>query len=92
MTLTDYMYREKKEEVDLPALKSVDALIQLEGYIEKRGGKLITATRNNTDDKRISRTEITRKQKWEEKPVYGRFKRLTSEISHDKKKEKLNLS
>ena len=46
---------------------SVDASIQrLEDYREKRGGKLITATRNNTDDTRISRTEITRKQKWKE--------------------------
>ena len=28
--------------------------------------------------------EITRKQKWEEKQLYGRFKRLTSDISHEK--------
>ena len=64
---------------------SVDASIQrLEDYIEKRGGKLIIATRNNTDDTRINRTTITRKQKWEEKQLYGRFKRLTSNISHEK--------
>ena len=49
-----------------------------------RGGRLITATRNNTDDMRISRTAITRKQKWEEIQLYGRFKRLTSGISHKK--------
>ena len=36
----------------------VDAALvqQLEDYIEKRRGKLITATRNNTNDTRISRT------------------------------------
>ena len=46
---------------------SVDASIQrLEDDIEKRGGRLITATRNNTNDTR-NKTEITRKQKWEEK-------------------------
>ena len=64
---------------------SVDALIQqLEDYIEKRGGSLITATRNNTDDTRTSKPEITRKQKWEEKQLYGCFNRLTSDISHEK--------
>ena len=33
---------------------------RLEDYTEKRGGRLITATRNNTDDTRTSRTTITR--------------------------------
>ena len=57
---------------------SVDASIQrLEHDTEKRGGRLITATRNNTDNTRINRTEITRKQKWN-------VKRLTSDISHEK--------
>ena len=52
----------------------VDASIQrLEDNTEKRGGKLITATRNNTNDTSISRTEITRKQKWEEKQLSERF-------------------
>ena len=65
---------------------SVNASIQrLENHIEKSGGKLITATRNNTNDTRISRTTITRKQKWEEKPLYRCFKWLTSDISHEKK-------
>ena len=41
---------------------SVDALIQrLEDNIERPGGRLITATTNNTDNTRISRTAITRK-------------------------------
>ena len=65
--------------------ESVDASIQrFEDYIEKRGGRLVTVTRNNIDVTRISGTEITRKQKWEEKRLYGRFKRLTSNISHEK--------
>ena len=33
---------------------------------------------------RTSGTTITRKQKWEEKRFYDRFKRLTSDISHEK--------
>ena len=45
---------------------SVDASIQrLKDHIEKRGGRLITATRNDTDNMRTSRTTITRKHKWE---------------------------
>ena len=64
---------------------SLDVSIQrLEDYIEKRGGRLITATRSNTDDTRISRMTITRKQKWKEKQLNGRFKRITSDISHEK--------
>ena len=58
---------------------SVDASIkQLENYVEKRGGRLTTATRNDTDNGRNSKTEITRKQ------LYGRFKWLTSDILHEK--------
>ena len=46
---------------------SVDISIQRhENYAEKRRGRLITATRNNTNDTGTSRTTITRKQKWEE--------------------------
>ena len=48
-----------------------------EDYIENHEGRLITASRHNTDDTRISRTEITRKQIWEEKQFFGFFKRLT---------------
>ena len=64
---------------------SVDTLIQrLEDYIQKRGGRQITATRNNTNDTRISRTIVTRKQKSEEKQLCGCFKRLTSNTSNRK--------
>ena len=64
---------------------SVDESIQrLEDYIEKNGKGLITANRNNTDNTKNNRMTIIRKQKWEEKQLYGRFKRLISNISHDK--------
>ena len=63
---------------------SVDASTQrLEDYIEKHERGLITAIRNdtyNTIDDRIT----TRKQKWKEKQLYGRFKRLINNISHQK--------
>ena len=45
---------------------------------------LIKATRNDTDNTKINITTITRKQKWEEKQLYGRFKRLLRNISHEK--------
>ena len=45
--------------------------------------KWITATKNNTDNVSTNRTTITRKQKWEEKQLYGRFN-LLSNISHEK--------
>ena len=52
---------------------SVETSIQRPGdYIEKRGGRLITATKNNTNDTKTSRTTINRKQKWEEKQLYER--------------------
>ena len=64
---------------------SVDTLEQcLEDNIEKHGGRLITATRNNTDNTSINRTKITRKQKWEEKWLYGHFKWKTSDIWQEK--------
>ena len=63
---------------------SVDASIQqLEDYIEKHGGRLITAIRNDTDNTTDNRMTTTRKEKWEEKQLYGRFKRLIN-ISHEK--------
>ena len=63
---------------------SVDASIQrLEHYIEKHEGGLIMAIRNNTDNTIDNRMTKTRKQKWEEKQLYGRFKRLINNILHD---------
>ena len=64
---------------------SFDALIQrLEDYIQKHDGGLITAIRINTDNTMENRMTITKKQKWEGKQLYGRFKRLINNISHDK--------
>ena len=64
---------------------SVDPSIQrLEDYILMRGGRLIAATRNNTVNVRTNRTTINRKQKCEEKQLYGRFKQLISDISFKK--------
>ena len=51
---------------------------------KKREGRLISATRNNSEITRINRTEINRKKKWEEKQFYGRFKLISSDISHKK--------
>ena len=68
---------------------SVDASIKrLEDYIEKCSGRLIIASRNNTDNTWINRMEITRKQNEEKTQLYRRFKRQTSGISHEKKKKK----
>ena len=64
---------------------SVETSIQrLEDCMEKRERGLITAIRNNTDNTIENRIIITRKQKWEGKQLYGRFKRLINNISHDK--------
>ena len=61
----DRLYLSKKEGGrGLASIEdSDDALIQrLEDYIEKSRERLFTANRNYTDDTRISRITITRKQ------------------------------
>ena len=91
-TLTDYMSHEKREEEDLPALKTAsthrynDSALthQYKDYIEKHEGGLITAIRNVSDNTIDNRMTITRKQKWKERQLYRRFKRLINNISHDK--------
>ena len=45
---------------------------------------MITAIRNDADNTIDNTMTITRKQKWEEKQLYGRFKRLINNISHQK--------
>ena len=68
----------------LASTDHVDASIQrLKDYIEKYEG-LITAIRTDTDNTKANRMAITRKQKWEEKQLYGCFKRLINNISHEK--------
>ena len=65
---------------------TVDASIQrLEDYKEKHERGLITAIRKDTDNTIDNRMTITRKQNWEEKRLYGRFKRLINNISKEKK-------
>ena len=83
----DGLYVSRKEEGRrlTSILDNVDTSIQwLKDYVKKCGGRLITATRNNTDNTRINRTKISRKQKWEAKQLYGYFKWQTSKISHEK--------
>ena len=61
---------------------SVDASIQrLEDYIQIYEGGLITATRMNTMNNKMT---ITTKLKWGGKQLYGRFKRLINNISYEK--------
>ena len=52
-------------------------------YTKHEGG-LITATRNDTENTMNNRMTITRKPKWEGKQLYGRFKWIINNISHDK--------
>ena len=85
MTLTDYMYEDKEEENSPRIDDTLGASIQrLENYIETRREGLITATRNDTDNTKSNWTIKTRKQKWEEKQLHGRFKRLISNIWYEK--------
>ena len=61
----------------------VASIHRLEDYIEKHQGGLITSIKNDTDNRMSNRMTITRKQKWEEKQLYGCFK-LINNISHEK--------
>ena len=64
---------------------SVDASIQrLEVYIEKHERGLKKAIKNDTDNTIDDRRAIT-KEKREEKQLYGPFKRLINNITHEKK-------
>ena len=63
----------------------VDAFMQqLENYIEKHGQGLIKTIRNDTDNTIDERMTSTKKQKWEGKKLYDRFKWLINNISHQK--------
>ena len=64
---------------------SMNASIQqIEVYLEKHEEGRITANRNDTDNKMANRMTITRKQKWEEKQHYERFKQIINNISLEK--------
>ena len=78
----DRLYVSRKEGGrGLASIKgSVDASIRrLKDYIGKHERGLITSIRNNTDH----RMTITKERKWG-KQLYGRFKRLIDNISHEK--------
>ena len=72
------MYQEKKRGTGPASIEdSVDAsILGLENYIEKQNGGLIRATGNDADNTKTNRMTITRKQKCEEKQLYGGFTRL----------------
>ena len=83
----DRLYVSRKEEGrGLASIEdSVNASIQrLKDNIESKKGGLITVTRNDTDNTMANKMTITRKQKWEWKQLYGRFKRLIKNISREK--------
>ena len=84
----DRLYVARKEEekglTNIENSVDVSMIQRFEDYKERHRRKLISASRNNTD-KSINRTETTKKQKWEERQLYGRFKQLTSDISYEKK-------
>ena len=81
------MFQEMKEEEDLPALKTA---------LTHRYNDSKTIYKNTKEDSlqppetilitrwTTNRMTKTRKQKWEGKQLYGRFKRLINNISHNK--------
>ena len=73
------MCQENKGGDVLPALKT--ALIHRYNDLKIAYKSVGKDTRNNIDNTRINRTEITRKQNFK-KQLYGRFKRLTSNNLH----------
>ena len=76
---SDNVKERKREYANIE--ERVDTSIRkLEDSMKKGKERLITATRNNI---MICRT-TTRKQKCEEKQLYGHFKRRTDEILHKK--------
>ena len=62
---------------------TVDASIQ-RLRLHRKTRTRITAIRNDTDNTIDDRRTTTRKQKWKEKQLYGRFKQLINNISHQK--------
>ena len=74
----DRLYVSKKEgKRGLATIEdNVDASIQrLDDYVKP-------AIKNDTDNTVTDKMTITRKQKWEEKQLFGHFKRLINDISH----------
>ena len=69
--------------MDFPELKTA-SIQRLEGYIEKLWGRLILVPINDTVNTKTNITNVTIKQKWEEKQLYLRFKRFISNTSHER--------
>ena len=67
----DRLYVSRKEAGrELASIEySGDASIRLEDYMGRHGRRLITATKNKTDDTKMKSTNISSKQKWEEKQL-----------------------
>ena len=74
------MYKALKPRDDVDRL----SVSRKEGGIEKHERRLISAIRHDTDNTIDERMTTTRKQKWEEKQLYGCFKRLVNNMSHQK--------
>ena len=70
MTLTDYISRKEGGRGLTSIEDSIAASIQ---RLEDNKERMITVTRNNTDNLKTNRTTITRKQKYEEIQLYGHF-------------------
>ena len=79
------LYLSREEEIELANKEDSDeaTMQRLKDYINKHGGRLITVTRDNTNNAKINIINMTRKQKWEEKEIYRYFKRKMCKISHD---------
>ena len=76
MMLADYMYQERREKEDLTTLKTALTHSYNDSRKEKNERGLIRDTRNDTDNTVSNKMIITRKQKLDEKQLYGLFERL----------------
>ena len=80
-----YVSRKKEGRGFASMEDSVNTSIQwLQDYIGQPRRKTDYSHRNNPDNTSTNRKIIIRKQKWEEKQIYGRFKRLICNISYEK--------
>ena len=82
--LTDYMFKEKRKEEDLPASKTALTQRYNDSKTRKHEGGLIAAIKNDNDNTMDSTMTITKTQKGEGKQLYERFKRLINNISYGK--------
>ena len=83
--LTDYMSQQKKEEEDLPALKTMLTHQYHDLKIIKKSAEKVWLQPTETILTTRGPTERNNKKtKMEENQLYGRFKQLKSNISHKK--------